>query len=355
MHYSNILYIFVGLLLLTKSTAHAQDMNISQTYASPLLLNPALTGGFSGNFRLAAMYRDQWASLIKDPYSSFIVSGDARLRIGQHLSDNDYFGAGVLFYNDRINPFGFSTTSILFNGAFHKRMGQGSTDFLSVGTQFGLAQKNFSYENFTFQDEFNGIDEFPFETNERLPANNFAYFDLSLGLNYSHTLSDMLSMEIGIAGYHLLEPNISFYQDVMPQLGQELIQDNLLTSRYTAHLSARWSPQYELSLTPRLIIQSQGQHKQLMLGSGLRNEINDVKEVAYHLGLWGRMTHSLDSYAFNDVIAMVGIEVHRVLFGLSYDISIQDITGYRLGQHVFELSIRYVGNYDDSGSYCPEF
>ena len=41
----------------------AQDPHFSQFYASPLTLNPALTGKFDGTFRLAANYRNQWPGI----------------------------------------------------------------------------------------------------------------------------------------------------------------------------------------------------------------------------------------------------------------------------------------------------
>ena len=37
-----------------------QDPNFSQFFASPLTLNPALTGKFDGLYRIAGNYRNQW-------------------------------------------------------------------------------------------------------------------------------------------------------------------------------------------------------------------------------------------------------------------------------------------------------
>jgi len=50
------LLLFPGIV----SVSLAQDPNFSQFFASPLTLNPALTGKFDGNFRLAGNYRNQW-------------------------------------------------------------------------------------------------------------------------------------------------------------------------------------------------------------------------------------------------------------------------------------------------------
>lgn len=333
-----------------------QDINISQTFAAPLLLNPGLTGGYQGNFRIALLYRDQWAGMIKDPYRSFMISGDARLSLGKYNQSGDHVGVGVLITSDKVNPFDYSTNSITFNGAYHKRLGKGKVNYLSAGLQLGLAQKNFTYENFTFQDQFNGIDDFPFRTREDLPANNFAYLDFSLGLNYSAEMSDHLTMEFGIGGFHLLEPNISFYQDVtITNENMNLVTDNSLKRRLTGHAAAYIRNGPDLSFTPRILYSIQGSFQQLLAGSGIRSMINEVKDLALHGGIWGRMTHDLDGYAFRDAIFMVGLEFQSVIFGFSYDLSIDDLTTYSAGQHTFEFSIRYIGNYEDEGYYCPQF
>jgi hypothetical protein len=41
----------------------AQDPNFSQFFASPLTLNPALTGKFDGVYRVAGNYRNQWPTI----------------------------------------------------------------------------------------------------------------------------------------------------------------------------------------------------------------------------------------------------------------------------------------------------
>jgi len=321
------------------------------------MLNPALTGAYQGNFRISALYRDQWSSMLGgDPYRSFLLSGDARIAVGEPRSADDYFGVGVLIMSDKINPYDFSSNGITFNGAFHKKLGRGEINYLSAGVQFGLAQKNFSFENFTFQDQFDGIDEFPFASNEELPLNNFAYFDLSVGLNYAKQINDKMTLEIGGGAYHLLEPNISFYQDENLETAPVgLRNENGLKPRIVGHLSSRLNSSYNLAFTPRLIFQTQGTHQQITLGTGVRSVINDVKEFALHAGIWGRMTHDVESYGFRDITAMVGFEFQKVIFGLSYDVSIDDLSTYASGQHTFEFSIRYIGDYEDEGYYCPQF
>ena len=44
-------------------SGYAQDIHFSQFYASPLTMNPAMTGMMDGTFRATAQYREQWSSL----------------------------------------------------------------------------------------------------------------------------------------------------------------------------------------------------------------------------------------------------------------------------------------------------
>lgn len=53
-------YLTLIFLLLTAIASFAQDPHFSQYFASPLSLNPACTGFFDGDLRLAVNERRQW-------------------------------------------------------------------------------------------------------------------------------------------------------------------------------------------------------------------------------------------------------------------------------------------------------
>ena len=67
--------LFVALLLVVIA-GMAQDIHYSQFYASPLTLNPALTGVNACNYRVGVMYRSQWSSVSADPYQTPSISFD---------------------------------------------------------------------------------------------------------------------------------------------------------------------------------------------------------------------------------------------------------------------------------------
>ena len=67
--------LFLTVCVSLASVVTAQDPNFSQFFASPLTLNPALTGKFDGDFRFAANYRNQWPS-INNAYTTGTASFD---------------------------------------------------------------------------------------------------------------------------------------------------------------------------------------------------------------------------------------------------------------------------------------
>src|SRR5690349_17924517 len=80
------------------SVSIAQDPNFSQFFASPLTLNPALTGKFDGVFRVAGNFRNQWPTI-----NNAFVTKTASLDFGilkNRLADIDKLGIGLLGVTD---------------------------------------------------------------------------------------------------------------------------------------------------------------------------------------------------------------------------------------------------------------
>ena len=78
--------------------ASAQDVHTTQFYASPLTLNPALTGGFDGQLRASLNYRDQWRGLLPSPFVTTSASLDFRFPLAFGGRDNgDAASVGVVF------------------------------------------------------------------------------------------------------------------------------------------------------------------------------------------------------------------------------------------------------------------
>ena len=84
--------------------SQAQDFHFSQFYASPLTLNPALTGKFNGHMRLSSVYRAQWSNVNTTSYLYQTPSFSADFNLFKNK-----IGLGVVLLNDQTNNKTFNT------------------------------------------------------------------------------------------------------------------------------------------------------------------------------------------------------------------------------------------------------
>ena len=87
---------FLVFFLLASIGLGAQDIHFSQFYASPLTLNPAMTGFLNGDCRAGVMYRNQWKS-VTVPFIT--ISGAYEHKF--LMNNGDQVGAGVVVVSDQ--------------------------------------------------------------------------------------------------------------------------------------------------------------------------------------------------------------------------------------------------------------
>ena len=77
----------------------AQDQHFSQFYASPLTLNPALTGALEGKYRVSLIFTAiNGANNLDNPYQTFSAAADFRYKVRQYKKRyRDAVGVGVVF------------------------------------------------------------------------------------------------------------------------------------------------------------------------------------------------------------------------------------------------------------------
>ena len=330
----------------------AQDQHFSQFYASPLTLNPALTGAVEGTYRFAINYRDQGRSFVEVPYSTVSAAIDMRIGLDtRKRARDDKAGIGMVFYNDRSAFANFYTNYIGISGAFHKALDKKQNQFLSLGFQGGAGQRNINYDNFNFDDQFDGSGSYDLPTEEILPINNFSYSDLAVGLNYAYAPAGQLGVYLGGSIYHILEPEISFYTEA------EVPSSNKLYRKYSFHAGLNVPITREVALTPRAVSYFQGPHMALNAGSNIRFGFGNGANAAVHIGGWARMTNNANApMTLDAIVGMVGVEYNSFLFGFSYDAKLLSIAAGGRSQGALEFSITYIGNYiNDNSALCPSF
>jgi len=304
------------LISITALSLRAQDIHFSQFYASPLNLNPAMTGLFNGNLRGVVNYRNQWNSFA--PFTTYAGSVDVNL--GHSFLDNDLIGVGVSFFNDVAGDAEFSTTQANFSMSYIKTLGSGfAKNYLSVGFQGGLSQRSVDYSKLTFGSQFNGFEYDPsLSTGENMAFENLSHVDLAAGITWMLVPKDEMNFYIGLAFHHLNAPDQSF---------TGIVNDNLYL-RYTGHMGAQIPLNDEVDLVPGVLAMIQGPHQQINGGLNVKYTINDLsyRETAVSIGIWQRMgLDELNDYRSDATIVSARLDYLNLSLGVSYDINVSSL------------------------------
>ena len=215
-------------------------------------------------------------------------------------------------------------------------------------------QKSINYEDLFFQDQFNSIDGFNLPTGELLPANNFAFIDFSVGLNYAIEPSKGRSYFAGLSYAHLTTPNVSFYRaDETPN--PTLVRENALFAKLTGYAGMSMTTSERLQVQPRILFLSQGPHTEVSLGTNFKYKLDDYGEKYIHFGPWMRTVGNEAGFGVESIVASVGIELKNILFGISYDHNLGDLISDRKGLNALEISITFLGEVENNDGFCPTF
>lgn len=352
MKHLTIVFFYSILVIVSPGLVAAQDKLFTQAFAHPVDINPAFSGTIDGRYRVTVAYRDQWRSFIESPYTTMGVYGDIKI-VPQERSD-DFFGAGFSIIADRTAILNVNQNLISLYGSYHKAMNADKKRYISAGLNLGIAQRNLNYEDIYFNDQFNGLDQYSLGTAEILPANNFAFVDIGLGVSFTSELSTYSSLSAGISVDHLPGSSISFYKHSLEQ--EEELPDAKIDRKFTGYLSLELASNEYLSVLPRVIWQQEGPHRMLAAAALVKFDITDYDNQAFHLGGGVRLNQfAMEGFKPSAFYLMAAYELEGLLIGLSHDISTTRLGSISAGRGAFELSISFTGLYDNEDSLCPTF
>lgn len=296
--------------------ARAQDPQLSQFYAAPMYLNPALTGN-TGQDRIALNYRLQWPA-IGPGYRTYAAAYD-------HRSTQLNSGFGGMVMHDRSGTQGLSFTQLAFNYSYEARLDRKRA--IRGGMRAAYTLRSFDWNNVLFADQV--IRENARTSVEPLLLQSISYFDFSGGLLYYTE-----QFWAGISVNHLNTPQQSLF----------LEGDAELPMRTSAHAGYRFPldkmafRQSKTLMTLAAHYKAQGKWDQLDVGGYV-----DHKDVTF--GMWYRGLPGLKAYQPgypNDdaVILMLGYETpYQLRLVYSYDVTVSKLTMKSGGAH--ELSVIY--------------
>lgn len=325
---------------------------MSQFYAAPLQVNPAMIGVFDGQSRVVLNYRELYASVLKDdPFRTLAASFDMRFRVMR----GDYAGFGLSVMRDEVGIANFNRTRANLGGSFLKQLNGSrysrSNQYLVVGAQLGIGQRGFDWGKLWFTNQFN-IDQALVDYGSD-PGENFdqsktnVYLDFNAGLLWYALFDNDMSVYVGGSMHHLNEPNISFLGD----------DSEKLYSKWVGNAGGEIPFTNNLSLLPAIAVMGQGPSFSATFGGNFRFTNRDWKEVAIRAGAWGHLANQLESSKTLDAMIFTAIlEIERWNFGVSYDVTVSTLASANNSRGAFELSLIYTSKSKDRvRTVCPKF
>lgn len=305
------------------SISLAQDIHFSQFYASPLTLNPATTGNYTGNWRIMNNYRRQWDA-ISIPFETISIGYDRQFYI-----NNKKISAGLILINDVSGDAKLGVNKIFLSAAYHKVFIHHS---IHIGFQGGYVIKSFNINKSTFPDQFNnttGYFDPAISNNETNAGEQLSYLDLNAGFIWSLKIK-RFEPQIGAALFHFNKPKETYYSD-----------DNKLPLRQVFHAGGKVYLSKKFFIFPNLLYMSHAQASDILIGTNIGSDFskNRSKIKSVFAGAYFREGIKFDE--MDAVVCVIGINFNNLDVGVSYDInvsSLQEISHYRGG---LEISIIY--------------
>ncbi|MDZ4846951.1 MAG: PorP/SprF family type IX secretion system membrane protein [Chitinophagales bacterium] len=331
---SRLLSVVCGLLIvvccLLTVDSSAQDIHFSQYNSSPLTLNPALTGFYSGDYRLTANYRSQWGS-ISDSYRTIATSAEFTMLKGK--LQHDHLAIGFQFFNDKAGEIEMGTNSVAFSAAYRKALGRKHDNALTFGVQTGVLMQKLNMDKVIFDSQYNGVTVDPSQpSGENISGRSNAALDLTVGLIYHTSPMDNFTLYFGGSYAHLLEPNISFLSG----------SSYKLNAKYVGHIGSRIETGGLLNFLPSAVYYQQGGARQINAGTYFQFVLNDddwEELTAFSIGAWARVANPKPD-AF---IIGARLDYFNFVLSLTYDVNISDLSTVSESRGAYEISVIYTG------------
>lgn len=300
----------------------AQDIHFSMFNASPLTLNPANTGMFHGDFRVANIYRTQWRA-IGDPLNTLAVSYDQQVYALPHN-----ISAGLIFTSDKSGGIELTDNRILLSAGIKHFRGK---DILSGGLQIGVGFKNFNIGDATFPEQYSreigGFDP-------NLPSGesniewSTTYLDINAGVVYQKVTGKGL-LNGGVSIFHLNNPDDSFYRS-----GDRLRPRLVVHGDYDYALNRDWS----IKPTFLMMTLSKAQDFIFSTSAGIRikDESKDIRKLWFGLGVRTGINRNGDAF-----FPTIGADFKHFQFAAGYDVNFSDLNVATNKRGAFEVSLIY--------------
>lgn len=325
--------------------SEAQDIHFSQFYENAIMRNPALTGIFSGDYKVGVNYRTQWSN-ISVPFRTFLAS--AETRIVTNRSIGDYLSFGVAATYDRAGSISFNSLQVYPALNYNKSLEDTRNSYLSVGFAGGYIQRSIDFSKATFSTQYvNGGYSATNGSGENFNNTTLRNYDVAAGisLNSSAGPGNIVNYYLGFAAFHLNKPKHAFNDN------NELI---VLATKYSANMGFSWRVNNQFGLNGHFDYYKQGTYTEI-IGGGMvswqsAGELS--KNFRVYAGVFMR--------AKDAIIPTFKIDYEVYSLTFTYDVNTSTLQPATSGAGGAEISLFVKGLFKKSSQYgsnvsCPRF
>lgn len=334
-------YLLPLVFLSCAARVFAQDPNFSQFFASPLTLNPALTGKFNGMVRAAGNYRNQWPT-INNAFRTATISFDGGI-MPNKIPEVDRFGVGLMGMYDMNGDGVMKNNYLSASIAYHKGLDENGYHQLGVGFSATYAQRRLDISKLDFEDELTslGFTGVTAEFGGNSGFLNINYAAVNAGFLYTGATSDYNNFYFGASLYHINRPKVSFQG-----------ADYIMNPRLTVHGGGYFPAGDATTLFISGIHQRQAGATETILGGALGWDVNGSADnlTTIYAGAWWR--------ADDAIIPYIGLEFGNYQLGFTYDINTSTLRTASERRGGIEISLIYIKKHADPNRKklsCPRF
>jgi type IX secretion system PorP/SprF family membrane protein len=344
-----IIYALFCITYFSPGILQAQDPAFSQFFASPLTLNPALTGKFNGTLRAAGNYRNQWPQ-INNAFITSTISVDGNI-LTNKIKDGDAWGLGLMVMTDKTANGILTSNYVAVSTSYQKALDENGWNQIGIGFQGSYANKRLDGTKLNFEDQLDQQGGWSLPSEEVISGHqvNLSYFDLNVGLLYNGSTDGNNNFYLGASAYHILQPTESF-------TGNSLY---VLHPRFTLHGGYSF-PLSQSDNTNFIhfsgLYSRQANAVDAMLGGAWSYNLNSEEAannpINLYLGVWARFSNLTDA-----IIPYVGLDIGSFTIGMSYDVNVSSLKSASESQGGIELSLIYIKKPSDGRKTipCPKF
>lgn len=295
--------------------AKAQDIHFTQFDFNPVFLNPANTGNFIGDWRIAANFRNQWSGAV-NPYNTASISADMPVYImGQKI------GAGIILLNDISGPQNLTYNIVYASAAYAFDY---SNNYFNVGLQAGMVFGSLN-NNWGLWNHQTG--QFDLPNNEPNPIGNSTYPDINIGVTWKRNIS-ITEPEVGLSFQHVNMPKKTF-----------LTGSDKVDPRMNLYVTSKTNISDEIYVNPKVYFSGKQGAAITIFGAeggyNLLGNRSSVKRVFGGVYLRNGLLSNIDAF-----MVQGGTTVGRLDIALSYDLGISSLSqSQSMGS--FEISLIY--------------